>query len=85
MTLNITLVMPSYIIQVSDRRMISVPSGKVYDDEANKGVVVKADDGIFSVIFSGIGNSVGKESIYGLGTICLKREFLSYPFAKLGA
>lgn len=55
MTLNITLVMPSYIIQVSDRRMISVPGGKVYDDNANKGVVVKADDGIFSVLFAGIG------------------------------
>jgi len=55
MTLNITFVMPSYIVQLSDRRMVSAPSGKIYDDESNKGVVVKADDGIFSVIFSGIG------------------------------
>ena len=62
MTLNITMVMPNYIIQVSDRRMVSVPSGKVYNDEANKGIVVKADDGIFSVIFAGIG-TVGKQRV----------------------
>ena len=62
MTINITLTMPSYIIQVSDRRMVSMPSGKIYDDEANKGVVVKSDDGIFSVIFSGIGK-YGKQRV----------------------
>lgn len=55
MTLNLTLATPQYIIQTSDRKMISIPDGRVVNDEANKGLVVKADDGIFSVTFAGIG------------------------------
>jgi len=60
MTLNLTLATPQYIIQTSDRRMISVPDGRILNDEANKGLVVKADDGIFSITFAGIGLCNGK-------------------------
>lgn len=60
MTLNITLATPSYVIQASDRRMVSIPEGKVCDDEANKGLVIKADDGVFSITFAGIGRIYGK-------------------------
>jgi hypothetical protein len=55
MTLNLTLATPRYIIQTSDRRTTSVPDGRIINDEANKGLVVKADDGIFSITFAGIG------------------------------
>ena len=60
MTLNLTLATPQYVIQASDRRMTSVPDGRILNDEANKGLVVKADDGIFAITFAGIGLYNGK-------------------------
>lgn len=60
MTINITLATPNYIIQTSDRRMISIPDGNIYDDDANKGLVMKSDDGICSITFAGIGLHNGK-------------------------
>lgn len=62
MTLNITLVTPLYVIQVSDRRMVSIPGGKPFDDEANKGIILKTDDGLFSIVFAGLG-LYGKQRI----------------------
>jgi len=55
LTFNVTLMTPGYIIQASDRRMVTLPDWKVFDDEANKGLVIKADDGVFSITFAGIG------------------------------
>ena len=55
MTLNVTLLNPRYIIQASDRRMVSIPDGKRVNDDANKGLVLQTEDGIFSITFSGVG------------------------------
>ncbi len=55
MTLNVTLVNPRYIIQASDRRMVSIPDGKRVNDDANKGLVLQTEDGIFSITFTGVG------------------------------
>lgn len=61
MTLNVTVVNPAgYIIQSSDRRMVSMPSGNWVNDSANKGLVLQTDDGIFSVTFAGVGISSGQ-------------------------
>jgi hypothetical protein len=55
LTLNITYAAPQVVIQASDRRMVSIPSGRLISDEANKGVVLEAEDGIFAITFAGIG------------------------------
>lgn len=60
MTLTATFFTPAYVIQVSDRRMISLPSGQLVDDDANKGVVLQADDGVFAITFAGVGAYAGK-------------------------
>ena len=65
MTLNITLVTPQYIIQASDRRGVSwdgVNKGQPCDDEANKGLVLQADDGIFAITFTGIASCNGQRT-----------------------
>lgn len=53
MTLIITAMWPHRIVQVSDRRL-TLPGGKLYDDEANKAVTVGCDDAYFSVAYTGL-------------------------------
>ena len=55
MTLNLTLITPLYVIQASDRRMVSLPSYEVCDDEANKGIILQTTDGTFALTFAGVG------------------------------
>lgn len=55
MTLNLTVITPGYITQASDRRMVALPTGSIVDDEANKGVVLQTEDGIFTITFAGVG------------------------------
>jgi len=55
MTLNITVLTPSVIVQTSDRRMVDARTGKLLDDGANKAVVVHCADGVLAVTFAGIG------------------------------
>lgn len=53
MTLLITALSPYRVIQVSDRRL-TLPGGKLYDDETNKAVTVNCDDAYFSVAYTGL-------------------------------
>lgn len=52
MTLILTLVTPTFAIQVSDRR-VSYVDGRIYDDEANKTAVVAAADGVLVLSYTG--------------------------------
>ena len=51
MTINITAITPYFVIQASDRRMTAIPNGS-YDDDANKGLLLQSDDGVFAVTFA---------------------------------
>ena len=53
MTLIITAMSPHRVVQVSDRRL-TLPGGKLYDDEANKAVTVGCGDAYFSVAYTGL-------------------------------
>lgn len=44
---------PYRVVQVSDRRL-TLPSGKLYDDGANKAVTVSCEDAYFSVAYTGL-------------------------------
>lgn len=55
MTLNLTLLRPTYVLQVSDRRLTDVVSGAEFDRLGNKNVVYVARDGLFSICYSGPG------------------------------
>lgn len=57
MTINITVITPDCVIQASDRRMSAIPSGSYDDDgdDANKGLLLQSDDGVFAVTFAGVG------------------------------
>ena len=54
MTINITVITPDYVLQASDRLMTAIAGGG-YDDDANKGLLLQSDDGIFAITFSGLG------------------------------
>lgn len=54
MTLILTLTTPVYVVQVSDRRL-TYPDGSVFDDGANKALVVECADAQFSVSYTGLG------------------------------
>jgi hypothetical protein len=43
---------PYRIVQVSDRRL-TLPGGKLYDDEANKAITVNCDDAYFALAYTG--------------------------------
>ena len=53
MTLNLTLLSTSYVMQVSDRRLTDKMSGGEFDALANKNVVYLARDGLFTLCYSG--------------------------------
>ena len=53
MTLIITALSPYRVVQVSDRRL-TLPGGRLYDDEAIKAVVVHCNDAYFSVAYTGL-------------------------------
>ena len=53
MTLNLTLLTTTYVMQVSDRRLTDLLSGGEFDAVANKNVVYLARDGIFTICYSG--------------------------------
>jgi hypothetical protein len=55
LTLNITLATTNYLIQASDRRMVSIPTAGTVDDDANKGLLLQTADGLFAITFAGIG------------------------------
>lgn len=59
MTLNLTLVHPSGIVQVSDRRLVNYADGRLMADDANKAVIIRCRNASLAITFSGIG---------GLGT-----------------
>lgn len=48
-------------MQVSDRRL-TLPGGKLYDDEANKAITVNCDDGYFSVAYTGLARLRDRDS-----------------------
>ena len=52
MTLIITAMSPYRVVQVSDRRL-TLPDGRLHDDEAIKAVSVHCDDAHFSVAYTG--------------------------------
>lgn len=58
MTLNISVACPQFVCQVSDRRFITIPDCKHYDDNKNKATVVVCKDARLLVSYHGIG-SVG--------------------------
>ncbi|MEX0684324.1 MAG: hypothetical protein WD904_12535 [Dehalococcoidia bacterium] len=64
MTINISLLTAGYVIQASDRRMVMLDTrGRLTSsikDDANKGVIVNAEDGQFAITFAGIGMYNGK-------------------------
>jgi hypothetical protein len=60
-TLIITVMSPYRIMQVSDRRL-TLPGGKLYDDEANKAITVNCDDGYFSVAYTGLARLRDRDS-----------------------
>jgi hypothetical protein len=60
MTLNMTLITSAYVVQASDRRMVELPSGRIVNDKANKGLILQSEDGIFAVTFAGVGMYRGK-------------------------
>lgn len=53
MTLIITAMSPYRVVQVSDRRL-TLPGGKLCDDNAIKAVTVDCDDAYFSVAYTGL-------------------------------
>lgn len=67
MTLNITVVHPSVVTQVSDRRMVDMRTRKLIDDEANKAVVLACKDSVLSITFTGIGRTPTKRVDEWLG------------------
>jgi hypothetical protein len=52
---------PYRIVQVSDRRL-TLPGGKLYDDEANKAITVNCDDAYFSVAYTGLARLRDRDS-----------------------
>jgi hypothetical protein len=60
-TLIITAMSPHRIVQVSDRRL-TLPGGKLYDDEANKAITVNCDDAYFSVAYTGLARLRDRDS-----------------------
>jgi len=58
MTLNLTLLGPPYVVQVSDRRLTYVTtSGSIVvdEDDANKAVVLSCSDSLLAITFTGLG------------------------------
>lgn len=55
MTLNISVACPQFVCQVSDRRFITIPDCKPYDDK-NKATVVVCKDAMLLVSYHGIGS-----------------------------
>ncbi len=53
MTLIITAITQSAIVQVSDRRL-TWPNGKIYNDNTNKATIISCQDGYFSVAYTGL-------------------------------
>ena len=82
LTFNMTLATPGFVIQASDRRMVSVPDGKVCDDDANKGLVIKADDGVFSITFAGVGICYGKRVDHWLAEKSLDEGVPELPMSQ---
>jgi hypothetical protein len=82
LTFNMTLATPGFVIQASDRRMVSVPDGKVFNDDANKGLVIKADDGVFSITFAGIGSYYGKRVDHWLAEKSLDEGVPELPISR---
>lgn len=56
MTLNLSFTFDDAVLQVSDRRMTDLSSGK-FDDYANKAVISDWDGGGFCMTFAGIGSA----------------------------
>jgi hypothetical protein len=61
MTLIVTAMSPYRIVQASDRRL-TLPGGKLHDDEAIKAVTVKCDDAYFSVAYTGTAYMLDKHT-----------------------
>jgi hypothetical protein len=54
MTLVITAATSRFVVQVSDRRL-TYPDGCIYDDEANKAVVLQCRNAKLSMAYTGLG------------------------------
>lgn len=55
MTLNVTFITNAYVVQASDRRMVSMPGGQPIDEQANKEIVLQTEDGMFAITLCGVG------------------------------
>lgn len=53
MTLHVTIATERYLVQASDRRLISFPAHRV-DDEANKAVLLQTAKGVLAFTYTGI-------------------------------
>ena len=53
MTLIVTAVGKSFVIQASDRRL-TTPSGALHDDNANKALCVACRDAVFAMAYTGL-------------------------------
>jgi len=52
MTLIMTYVTPSHVIQASDRRLTA--NGKLYDERANKAICISCSNGHFAIAYTGL-------------------------------
>lgn len=59
MTLNVSVASPQYVCQVSDRRFITIPDCRHYDDDKNKATVVVCKDARLLMSYHGIGSVRG--------------------------
>jgi hypothetical protein len=62
MTLNVTILHPHYILQVSDRRLTSIRAGQVISavDDANKAVILCCADAVLTITYTGLGQFLGR-------------------------
>lgn len=57
MTLNVTVLSDTLVVQVSDRRLVDAFTGTMVDDGANKAVVLASAQAMLAMTFAGIGQA----------------------------
>lgn len=82
MTLIVTAVGKSVVIQVSDRRL-TTPSGALYDDNANKAVCVACRDAVFTIAYTGLAQIGSKRIDEWLADELTEMKASYLPFIEL--
>lgn len=67
MTLIVTVATHRFVAHASDRRLTH-PNGELFDDDANKAVILECQDGILSFAYTGLG-FLGERQADGLGQL----------------